>query len=197
MQWDINPGKSSKRPGPQRGFGLTGAREGGTYFGSWPGCFWRAWFWDYLWFVHGLFGVYQRGLFTEGKWLMQVMAEWQCTTVSLTRMQRITAALLQHAAAKRLNSCLVLCSLPPSQSWHSLDFWTMLTSLQPLRLAKVILLFLPQTEPQPEALLLKLLLNHTSSRSASNTHQSMVLFRHDHWSCSHIKRVAINQLFWS
>lgn len=27
MQWDINPGKSSKRPGPQRGFGLTGGKK--------------------------------------------------------------------------------------------------------------------------------------------------------------------------
>lgn len=36
----------------------------------------------------------------------------------------------------------------PSQSWHSLHFWTKLTSLQPLRLAKVILILLAQTEPE-------------------------------------------------
>lgn len=39
-RWDINPGKSSKRPGPQRGFRLTGGlkkkkkKEKKLFFGS-------------------------------------------------------------------------------------------------------------------------------------------------------------------
>lgn len=125
------------------------------------------------------FWVYQRGLSTEGEWLTQLRAEWRCTD----RFSRMQACL--DAAAKWLNWWLS-CALSPSQSWHSLPFWRMLTSLQPLRLAKVIPILLAQTEPhlKPDhteslkiitvvwktlfftsSMVLKLLLNHITITS--------------------------------
>lgn len=179
MRWDINRGKSCTRPGPPCGFGLT---EGKSLFwqpttatqDTLKGLVLEIWDYLLLWVVLCLLGAPREEYSQRGEWLMQFIAEWRCTRASSTRMQMHSwVASTYCSQTVKVMSYPVLSS--PSQSWHSLEFWVRLTSVQPLGLAKVILIILAQTDQESKLentqclnyycslLLLKLLSNNTTS----------------------------------